>query len=109
MDAEISLDGWNIAQADDVAWTPWGSGDNARAKILGSADGYFVALVEASPGYRGDPHTHEHPEFLYVVEGVVQNQGQRLGKGDGYAAAAGSSHTDFGTETGATYLSIFKI
>ena len=30
-------------------------------------------------------------------------------QGDGYAAAAGSTHTDFATETGATYLVIFKI
>jgi hypothetical protein len=29
--------------------------------------------------------------------------------GDAYAAATGSSHTDFETETGATYLSIFKL
>jgi hypothetical protein len=30
-------------------------------------------------------------------------------RGDGYAAAPGSSHADFETTTGATYLSIFKI
>jgi hypothetical protein len=30
-------------------------------------------------------------------------------RGDGYAAAAGSTHTDFATETGATYLVVFKI
>ena len=29
--------------------------------------------------------------------------------GDGYAAAAGSTHADFATDTGATYLVIFKI
>ena len=30
----FSLDGWNIGHADDIDWGPWGSGDNARAKIL---------------------------------------------------------------------------
>ena len=30
-------------------------------------------------------------------------------RGDAYAAAPGSSHTDFATETGATYLLVFKI
>jgi hypothetical protein len=29
--------------------------------------------------------------------------------GDGYAAAAGSSHDDFATDSGATYIVIFKI
>jgi hypothetical protein len=32
-----------------------------------------------------------------------------MSAGDGYAAAAGSTHTDFETETGATYIVIFKI
>jgi hypothetical protein len=29
--------------------------------------------------------------------------------GDGYAAAAGSTHADFETGTGATYIVIFKL
>jgi quercetin dioxygenase-like cupin family protein len=52
---------------------------------------------------------HDHPEFLYVLDGEVRNQGQTLERGDGYAAAAGSRHDDFGSDTGATYLSIFKL
>jgi quercetin dioxygenase-like cupin family protein len=106
---EPSLEGWDIGRADQLDWIPWGSRGDARAKILGSADGYVVALVEAQPGYRGDPHVHGHAEFNYVVEGRVRNQGQEMQAGDGYAAAAGSSHTDFETESGATYISIFKL
>jgi hypothetical protein len=32
-----------------------------------------------------------------------------MGPGDAHIAAAGSGHTDFATEAGATYLSIFKL
>jgi quercetin dioxygenase-like cupin family protein len=104
------LDGWNIVRADDADWTPWfGVAGYARAKVLGAADGYTVVLVEAEPGYRGNPHVHEHAEFNYVVDGTVRNQGVEMKAGDGYAAAAGSSHTDFSTDTGATYIVIFKI
>jgi quercetin dioxygenase-like cupin family protein len=109
MENEISLAGWDIKKFDDAEWGPWGSGDNARAKILGVADGFFVALVEAQSGYRGDPHVHAFPEFLYVLDGKLRNQGQEMTTGDGYAAAPGSTHTDFETEGGATYLSIFKV
>jgi len=56
--------------ADEVDWVPWGSGGNARAKVLGAADGFNVALVEADAGYAGDPHVHTYPEFLYVVDGT---------------------------------------
>ena len=35
-------------------WVPWtGSAGEAQAKILGTADGYMVTLVEAQPGYAG--------------------------------------------------------
>lgn len=107
---DVSLEGWNIVRADDTEWMPWtGSAGEARAKILGSADGYTVTLVEAQPGYAGTPHEHTHAEFNYVVDGTIRNQGQFMSAGDGYAAAAGSTHTDFETDTGATYIVVFKL
>jgi quercetin dioxygenase-like cupin family protein len=105
-----SLEGWNIVPADSTEWVPWtGTAGEARAKVLGTADGYFVTLVEAQPGYVGAPHEHAYAEFNYVIAGAVRNQGQHMKAGDGYAAAAGSTHTGFSTDTGATYLVIFKI
>jgi quercetin dioxygenase-like cupin family protein len=108
--AEISLDGWDIGKAETLDWMPWvGSAGNARAKVLGTADGYTVVLVVAEPGYEGAPHVHANAEFNYVVEGTVRNQGQTMVAGDGYAAAAGSTHTDFSTADGAKYIVIFKL
>ena len=104
-----SLDGWDIGRHAEADWVPWGADGKARAKVLGGADGFTVVLVEAQPGYEGFPHVHEHPEFLYVVEGSVRNQGVEMVPGDGYAAAAGSSHTDFAAPAGATYVSIFRL
>jgi hypothetical protein len=54
-------------------------------------------------------HTHTYPQFSYVVDGFVRNEGRQLSAGDGYAAAAGSSHDDFATDTGAAYIVIFRI
>ena len=106
---ELSLDGWDINKADELEWVPWGSTGDARAKVLGSADGYFVVMVEAEPGYRGDPHEHANAEFFYLIDGTVENQGQAMKPGDGYAAAAGSTHAEFSTTSGATYIIIFKL
>ena len=75
---DISLEGWDIQAAESVEWVPWGTKGNARAKILGSADSYMVAYVQADPGYEGDPHVHGHPEFFYLVEGTVRNQGREM-------------------------------
>jgi quercetin dioxygenase-like cupin family protein len=106
---DISLDGWDIHSGAEAEWFPWGEGGTARAKILGSADGYAVTLVEAQAGYEGTPHEHSYAEFFFLVEGTLVNQGKPMAKGDGYAAAAGSTHADFSTETGATYIVVFKI
>jgi mannose-6-phosphate isomerase-like protein (cupin superfamily) len=107
---KIALEGWDINRFEAVEWMPWGSRGDARAKVLGTGDGYFLSLVEADEGYRGDPHVHANTEFLFVVEGTLRNQGQVMTRCDGYAAAIGSSHDDFEVGPGgATYLSIFKV
>ena len=107
---DLTLEGWDIKKFDDVEWAPWGSKGGARAKVLGSGDGYFLSLVEAEEGYRGDPHVHSSTEFLFVVDGTLRNQGQVMTRHDGYVAASGSRHDDFEVGPGgATYLSIFKI
>ena len=105
----FSLDGWNIGHADDIDWGPWGSGSDARAKVLANGDGYYVALVDADAGYHGDAHEHEHTEFLYVVRGALQSQGRMMTAGDAYVAATGSRHDEFHTDDGATYVSIFRL
>jgi quercetin dioxygenase-like cupin family protein len=105
-----SLEGWAVGHHDDHDWTPWGATTGtARAKVLAVADDYYVTLIEADAGYAGDAHEHAYPEFLYVVDGRLRTQGVELGKGDAYAAASGSVHTDFATETGATYLLVFRL
>ena len=99
------LTGWDIGRVAALDWSPWGSRGDARAKVLATGDGYYLALVEAAPGYRGDPHEHGFAEMLYVLAGTLRTQGVEMGAGDAYVAAAGSVCTD----DGATYLSIFKL
>jgi hypothetical protein len=103
------LDGWDINAGSEVSWVPWGEHGNARAKILGTGDGYVLAVVEADTGYTGTRHEHTNTEFLYVVSGRIRNQGRSMRAGDAYVASVGSEHTDFEAEVASTYLSIFKV
>jgi anti-sigma factor ChrR (cupin superfamily) len=109
MTASPDLDCWDIGMADALDWVPWGATGGARAKVLGQADGYVVAMVEADAGYRGTDHEHAAAELLYVVRGRLRNQGVELSAGDGYAAASGSTHTDFEAIEPCRYLSIFRL
>jgi uncharacterized protein len=65
--------------------------------------------LRPAPATGAGPHEHDHPEFLYVVEGTLRTQGQTMKAGDAYAASPGSTHTDFAVDSRATYLLIFKI
>jgi hypothetical protein len=107
-----------VADHPTPGWDFWVSGGGAtpeptpaggcRTTVLGAADGLQIALVEAEPGYVWDPHVHGFPEFLLVLHGTVRTQGRILGPGDGYAAATGSSHPEFETGAGATYVLISR-
>ena len=104
-----SLHNWDIRHAADVDWVPWGGQGNAKAKILAEADGYTIALVQAEAGYQSGAHEHDHPEFFYLLDGVVRNQGEIMNTGDAYAADVGSVHTDFEALASSTYISIFRL
>jgi quercetin dioxygenase-like cupin family protein len=105
-----SLVGWDIVHGVTAEWMPWGGdGAPARAKVLGSGDGYVLVLVEASAGYVGAPHVHDYAEMSYVVHGTVEHQGVPMAAGDGYVASAGSTHTGFSATSDATYVLAFKL
>jgi quercetin dioxygenase-like cupin family protein len=104
-----STEGWSLGRVDAVEWSPWGSTGDARAKILADGDGYDVSLVEAEPGYSGDAHAHAFTEFLFVVDGALQTQGETLSEGSASVAAAGSMQEQFAAPDDATYLSIVKL
>jgi quercetin dioxygenase-like cupin family protein len=106
---DTTLDRWDIRHADDAPWLPWGAGETAKAKVLGEADGYTVTLIEAEAGYSGSPHEHTHAEFFYLLEGEIRNQGQTMKAGDGYAAGAGSIHSDFEVVAPSRYLIVWRL
>ena len=97
---EISLDGWDIGRFDDIRVGPWGSGGNARAKVLANGDGYFVAYVEAEPGYAATRTSTPTPSSRSSSTARCATRAGRCARGDGYVAAAGSIHDDFETDTG---------
>jgi hypothetical protein len=88
---------WDVRRAPDLDWIPWGTQDKAHA------------LIRAGAGYQTSAHDHAFPEFFYLLDGVVRNQGLVMNAGDAYAAGVGSIHTDFEIQSPASYLSIFRL
>lgn len=103
----FDLTGWTITDSEDVEWQQLG--DKVAMKMLAAADGTGIAIFKFEPGYRGAPHHHEQAEFSYVLEGTLLSNGAVLPAGAAYGAQAGTDHVEFGTDVGATLVSVFKL
>jgi anti-sigma factor ChrR (cupin superfamily) len=99
--------GWMFSDGEAMEWRS--IGDGVAMKTLGIADGRMIATFKFDPGYVGGVHHHEEPEFSYILEGSMVSQGVPMGVGHAYAAQAGTTHDEFGTDTGCTLVSVFKI
>ena len=104
------LAGWDIGAVAALDWAPWGSRGDARAKVLASGDGYFLALVEAEPATDGrSARARLRRDALRPRRHPAHARRGAWARATPTSPAAGSVHTDFTTESGATYLSIFKL
>jgi hypothetical protein len=55
-------------------------------------------------GSRFPVHTHEQPEFLFILEGELVQAGRRLGPGWASVASPGSVDADVYSEAGCVFL-----
>jgi anti-sigma factor ChrR (cupin superfamily) len=103
---EHDLKGWHI---NDVSGGEWRTDqDGSPFKFIGAADGLVFVLSKLAAGTRGERHVHEGPEFLYVLEGDLQVNGVEMKPGCGYAAATGTTHSEFASREGATFVVVLK-
>ena len=106
--SDHDLSGWQFAElaTAPLQHTPEGT----PFKLFGAADGFVFVYSELAPGASGAPHVHDQgPEFLYVLEGSLRTNGVEMKAGHGYAASKGSAHTEFTSDEGARFLSVFKL
>jgi quercetin dioxygenase-like cupin family protein len=83
-----------------------GSGVVTRQLSHDPAHGRFTAHVRMGAGARLPAHRHLTAEQLYVLAGDAHVDGQRLGPGDYYRTAAGTSHDVTYTDRGCEFLVI---
>jgi anti-sigma factor ChrR (cupin superfamily) len=73
-------------------------------KDVAVTEGWEMQLVRFEPGARFPIHTHQGPEFVYVLEGELVQAGRRLGPGWASVARAGSVDDDVYSETGCVFV-----
>src|SRR4029077_10913420 len=91
-------------RCDDLPWKPSTFAAGVFVKDVAVTDGLEMQMVRFEPGARLPLHTHECPEFIYVLEGELILGGQHLGRGWASVASVGSVHSDVHSETGCVFV-----
>src|ERR1700753_676375 len=84
---------------DELPWKPSTFAAGLLVKDVAVTNGLEMQIVRLEPGARIPIHTHECPEFIYVLEGELIIGGKRLGPGSASVASVGSVHSDVHSET----------
>ena len=88
----------------DLPWRPARFAPGAFVKDIAVTDGWEMQIVRCEPGARFPLHTHEHEEFIFILEGELVQAGRRLGPGWASVASAGSVDQDVHSETGCVFV-----
>jgi hypothetical protein len=88
----------------DVPWRPSAFAPGVFVKDIATTGGLEMQIVRFEPGARFPVHTHERPEFLFILEGELIQGGRRLGPGWASVASAGSIDDDVHSETGCVFV-----
>jgi anti-sigma factor ChrR (cupin superfamily) len=105
---EANQPGFFFADSGQIHWRASSMAAGVEVKDLGTADGRSMQLVRFPPGTVFPVHEHAGPEFVYVVEGELIQNGRRLGQGWVSVANAGTVDRDVKSETGCVFLIIYS-
>src|SRR2546430_11803542 len=92
---------------DDLLWRPSAFASGVFVKDIATTDGWEMQVVRFEPGARFPLHTHERPEFVFILEGELVQAGRRFGPGWASVASARSVDEDVHSDTGGVVLLIY--
>jgi len=100
----VESGGFTWVQTDDLPWRSSRMAAGVLVKDVAVTDGWEMQIVRFEPGSRFPVHTHESPEFLFILEGELVQAGRRLGPGWASVARAGTIDDDVYSETGCVFV-----
>jgi anti-sigma factor ChrR (cupin superfamily) len=100
----LETGGFKWVRTDDLPWRTSKMATGVQVKDVAATDGWEMQIVRCEPGARFPVHTHESPEFVFVLEGELVQAGRRLGPGWASVASAGTIDEDVYSETGCVFV-----
>ena len=91
-------------RCNDLSWKPSTLAPGVFVKDVAVTDGLEMQIVRLEPGAQIPLHTHECPEFIYVLEGELILEGRHLSQGWASVASVESVHSHVHSETGCVFV-----
>lgn len=88
----------------EVAWHPSEMTKGVQVKDIAVTDGVELQIVRLDPGAGFPRHRHDSPEFIYILEGELVQNGRRLQTGWASVSGSGTIDEDVHSDTGCTFL-----
>ena len=102
------MNGYQITDSNTAPWRKSTMAEGVEVKDLGKANGREMQLVRFAPGTSFPLHVHGGPEFIFLLEGEVCDQGQLLRPGWAVVAASGTTHEGFHSPSGCLFLTVYS-
>jgi hypothetical protein len=90
--------------AGGLPWRPSAVAGGVFVKDIAVTDGWEMQVVRLDPGARFPLHTHEWPEFMYILEGELVQAGRGMGPGWASVSSPGSVDEDVHSDTGCLFV-----
>jgi anti-sigma factor ChrR (cupin superfamily) len=101
------VDGFNVKDTGSIPWRPSTFAKGVDVKDLGTTDGLAMQLVRFEPGAAFPPHVHTGPEFIFLIDGEIIQNGQTLKAGWSCVAAVGTRDMEFRSAAGCVLLIVY--
>jgi quercetin dioxygenase-like cupin family protein len=101
------MNGYFFTDASTISWRESSFASGVEAKDLGTASNQSMQFVHFAPDASFPLHYHARPEFIYLLEGVVVQEGQLLQAGWASVAATGTNDHTFHSVTGCVFLTVY--
>lgn len=100
----FEAEGFKWVRTDDLTWRPSKMAPGVFVKDVAVTDGWEMQIVRFEPGARLPIHSHQSPEFVFILDGELVQAGRRLGPGWASVASAGTVDDDVYSETGCVFV-----
>jgi anti-sigma factor ChrR (cupin superfamily) len=105
----LERSGVRSVNTDELPWRPSAFAAGVFVKDVATAGGWEMQIVRVEPGARFPMHTHEWPEFVFVLTGELVQAGRRLGPGWASVATAGSVDEDVHSDIGCVFVLVDRL